>query len=177
MTNNNNNNLLEVAKLKEELEKVRVNNNESSEIAELKEELAKIKKEYKDFKNNTVSEKKLREELEKEYEIKNYLAEQKAANKELILPMFFDTIAGETKEDIDVSVKNAVELTNKAREQLNVTTNVIQGNNIKSAPPVVNPNGGIHKDTLDVGFLSNLDLKTPDGKRQYAEWRTKQGLK
>ena len=66
-------------------------------------------------------------------------------------------------------------MTNTAKEQLNATTNIVQGNT--SVPPVVNPNGGIHKDSLDVGFLANLDLKTPEGKRQYEEWRKKQGLK
>lgn len=175
MTTNNNSNLLEVAKLKEELEKIKANNNESDKITELKEELEKVKNEYEDFKKNTVSEEDLRATLEKEYEVKAYFTEQKAANKNLILPMFFDSIAGETKEDIDASVKNAIEMTNKAKEQLNATTNIVQGNT--SVPPVVNPNGGIHKDSLDVGFLANLDLKTPEGKRQYEEWRKKQGLK
>ena len=176
MTANNNNNLLEVAKLKEELEKIKANNNESVEVAKLKEELEKIRNEYEDFKKNTVSEEDLRATLEKEYEVKTYLTEQKAANKNLILPMFFDSVAGETKEDIDNSIKNAIEMTNKAKEQLNVTTNIIQGSNTP-VPPVVNPNGGIHKDSLDVGFLANLDLKTPEGKREYEEWRKKQGLK
>lgn len=175
MTTNNNNNLLEVAKLKEELEKIKANNNESTEITGLKEELENVRNEYEDFKKNTVSEEDLRAILEKEYEVKAYLMEQKAANKNLILPMFFDSIEGETKEDIDNSIKKAIEMTNKAKEQLNVTTDIIQGNT--SVPPVVNPNGGIHKDSLDVGFLANLDLKTPEGKRQYEEWRKKQGLR
>lgn len=176
MTTNNNNNLLEVAKLKEELEKIKANNNESTKVIELKEELENVRNEYEDFKKNTVSEEDLRATLEKEYEVKAYLTEQKAANKNLILPMFFDSIEGETKEDIDNSIKKAIEMTNKAKEQLNVTTNIIQGGNT-SVPPIVNPNGGIRKDSLDVGFLANLDLKTPEGRREYEEWRKKQGLK
>ena len=52
--------------------------------------------------------------------------------------MFFDSIEGETKEDIDNSIKKAIEMTNKAKEQLNITTNIIQGNT--SVPPIVNPN-------------------------------------
>lgn len=175
MTDNNNANLLEVARLKEELEAYK-NKGESEELTKTKEALEKVKKEFSDFKKATVSEEEIREKLTKEFEVKTYLSEQKIANKENILPMFLITVTGNTKEEIDEAINNAIELTNKAKEELGATNqkpntppNLAKVNN---TPPVSNPSGHLSK-SFDLEAIRNLDPRSPE----YAEWRKSQGLK
>lgn len=175
MTTNNNNNLLEIAKLKEELAQYK-NKGESEEVTKLKEELNKVKTEYSEFKKNTVSEEELRATLEKEFEVKTYLSEQKIANKDNILPMFLDTVSGETKEDIDASIQKAIEMTNKAKEELGATSskpNTDPNPATIGKPPVANPNGTVPKKDFDLEAIRKLDPRSPE----YAEWRKSQGLR
>lgn len=174
MTKSNNNNLLEVARLKDELAAAK-SVDESEVVKGLKTELKKVKQEFEDFKKNTTSEEELRSILEKEYEVKAYLSEQKLSKKNEVLPMFLDMIVGETKEDIDASVQKAIEMTNKAKEELGAVSNSQKPNSSHTPviPPVVNPNGGISKDSLNIDFIRNMDIRS----KEYADWRKSQGLK
>lgn len=168
MTTNNNNNLLEIARLKNTLETYKTKG-ESEEVAKLKEELKKVKEDFAAYKKNTVSEEELRKTLEAEYEVKNYLSEQKNMNKDKILPMFLDAVVGNTKEEIDVSIKKAIEMTEQVKEQLNVQNPVNQTN----TPPITTPSGGYSKKTFNFEAVRNMDVRSPE----YAEWRKAQGFK
>lgn len=172
MTANNNNNLLEIARLKEEIETYKKNNGESEEVLKLKEDLKKVNEEFAEYKKNTVSEEELRKTLEAEYEVKNYLSEQKVANKDKVLPMFLETISGDSKEVIDEEIKKAIEMTEQAKKQLGATSTNAKTSNTNN-PPIASPNGGSPTKTFDLEAIRNMDVRSPE----YAEWRKAQGLK
>lgn len=176
MTQSHNELLLENAQLKEELETLKSNNNDS----EWKTKYDTLKKEYDDFKKSTVSEEELRAALEKEFEVKTYLAEQKLANKDKILPVFADTISGTTTEEVDASIQKAIELTNQAKEQLGISNNPAPKNDpapqpgsIFNKPPIVNPSANGGSKEFDIEYIKNLDPRSDE----YKQWRKKQGLR
>lgn len=179
MTKSNNENMLKAADVEGQLEKMRNNNAESEEVTNLRKQLADVQKEFENYKQSTPTEEALREKIEAEYEVKLYKIEQLGSDalKKEILPVFLDSITGNTKEEIDKAIELAKEKTKQAREQMGMTEPVATAApQRESVPRAVSPN-----DPLKNGFGSGTDLNyianLPADSPEYAEWRKKMGLK
>lgn len=182
MTTNNNNNLLIIAGLKDELDKAQKQGDESQVIKDLKKQIDDLTVENKKLKDSTPNEKTLREQIEAEYkakyELDTYIAEQKAAKKDEILPTFLKNIKGSTKEEIDKAIEDAVSDTLETKKSLGLVDE--KGNPIdtkkkdvkKDKPPLANPSGAKDEE-FDADYVRNLK----PGTKEYAEWRQKMGLK
>ena len=104
--------------LTKELEAYKKGEKTSEEVEALKTQIATLTAENEKLKNEAPNVEQLRAEIEQEYEIKSYLAEQKAANKDSVLSSFLDEISGKTKEEIDASVTSAKEKSLSIKKEL-----------------------------------------------------------
>ena len=145
MTKHNNDNLLRVGQLEAENEALRNGNGESAVVKELRERVATLEAENNKLKETTPPDEEalrtqIRTELEAEFNVKLYRTEKLASDevKNTVLPMFYDSITGNTNEEIDASIQKAIEMTNQAREQFGITapTNPFGGSNTPA-------NGGV----------------------------------
>lgn len=163
---------------------------ETKEVKALKEQIATLTAENEKLKNETPNVEQLRAEIAQEYEIKSYLAEQKAANKDSVLSSFIDEISGTTKEEIDASVTSAKEKSLAIKKELGLVDD--EGNPItnkksigKSSSstskkahakaPAMNPteDTGTNTVTFDSDYIRNLDPSS----EEYREFRKSLGLK
>ena len=163
---------------------------ETKEVKALKEQIATLTAENEKLKNETPNVEQLRAEIAQEYEIKSYLAEQKAANKDIVLSSFIDEISGTTKEEIDASVTSAKEKSIAIKKELGLVDD--EGNpitNKKSSgkgsystskkanakAPAMNPteDTGTSTVTFDSDYIRNLDPSS----EEYKEFRKSLGLK
>lgn len=123
MTKQNNKNLLEAGTLKAEIDNLK-NGGDSEEVTTLKNKIKELEGTIETLKQQSTDEETIRQQVEQEYEVKLYRTEQlvKDEVKDAILPMFMETVTGATKEEIDASIEKAKELTQKAKEQMGVTS-------------------------------------------------------
>lgn len=191
LTENNNKLLLEKAEAEKALEKVKEDSKNGNDeavkeleakIEVLKTELATVKQEKEELESNKVDEKTIREKIEAEFEIKDYVKTEKAKYDKVILSHLKDSVTGTTKEEVDESVKKAVEESNKIRVDLGIEPVTLESlsddkkddkkGEKKDKPPAPNPNNDLNGDEL----LSEEVVKELDPMRNpkaYAEWREK----
>jgi len=158
----------------------------TEEVKKLNAQIDVLIAENEKLKKETPNVEALRAEIEKEYEVKSYLAEQKAANKETVLTSFLDDIIGSTKEEIDASVAKAKEKSLSIKKELGLVDdngNPVGGSHNKGTaakptvkkPPVMNPteNAGTDTGRFDAEYVRNLDPASDE----YKEFRKSLGLK
>ena len=200
MTEQHNSLLLENAKLKsdfENLQKAEEGGSEKwkKEIDDLKAQLSTLE----DEKKNLIEQSKtqvetLRSEIEAEYEVKLYIQEKLTENQGKILSSFTKLVAGKTKEEVDESIKKAIEDTENIKKELGIS---VEGEGNKNSEPekgdVVdipansNFNTQVNKqnlpagtnvnanvtESIDMNYLASLDPASDE----YKEFRKKLGLK
>ena len=173
--------------LNAELEAYKCGKKETEEVKGLKTQIATLTAENEKLKKEMPDVKQLRADIEKEYEIKSYLAEQKAANKDEVLSYFLEEIGGKTKEEIDASVQSAKDKSLKVKEELGVvnnndntankggTTHAKRSSGANKSAPVMNPteNAGTDTHKFDAEYIRNLDPSSAE----YKEFRKSLGLK
>lgn len=183
LTEQHNNDLLKIAGLEKDLEKAnekltKVGNGDSEEVKTLKDTIKTLTKEKEDLegKVKTYEENKpasreeietsVRAELEKEYEVKTYKATKMAELKDDILVP--ELVFGTTKEEIDDSIKQALERSSEIKKSLGVS------NNKRTPKSASNPSvSGVQDKSISLEYLASLDVRSPE----YAEVRKKLGLK
>ena len=192
LTENNNKLLLEKAEAEKALEQFKKDskngNDETvkeleSKIQLLTDELKTVKKEKEELESNKVDEKEIREKIEAEYEIKDYVKTEKEKYDKVILNHLKDTVKGATKEEVDESVKKAVEESNKIRADLGIEPVTLESladdkkedkkkGDKKDKAPAPNPNNDPNNDELlSEEVVDKLDpMRNP---KAYAEWREK----
>jgi hypothetical protein len=158
------------------------------DVQELKEQVETLTAENKTLKENAPNEEDIRksveEEFEKKYEVKQYLAKVLEENKGNILTAFIDTVSGETKEEIDESVKKAVEKSKSIKEELGIKdessnsetdeTNKDEKSEPPKTPPISNPEEKVlDNKEFTAEYIQKLDPKS----EEYATFRKKAGLK
>lgn len=184
LTEQHNNDLLKIAELEKQLETANKKLTESSgddseAVTTLKEEVKNITKErdeainalekYKE-ENEPVDreeiEKEIREFLEAEYQVKTHKAEVLAEHKDTLLVP--ELVMGNTIEEIDESLNNALKRSAEIAEKVGGTTK----KETKKKPKSGNPSRMSEED-LSVDTIASLDPASPE----YAEFRKKMGLK
>lgn len=138
-------------------------------VETLKKDKADLEKKLADFtpvsREDIVSE--VRAELEKEYEVKNYKVTKLAELKdEILVP---ELVFGSTKEEIDASIKSALERSSEIRKSLGV-----QNNKARTPNSPANPSVSKVQDTeVSLERLATMDVRSPE----YAQLRQQLGLK
>lgn len=187
LTEQHNTDLLIVAGLKEDLSKAEAKlstagKDDSEELKTLKSELktaqdtiSSLNKDLEKLKNDTISreevEAEIRAELEAEYEVKTYKAEKMAEFKDDILVP--ELVMGTTKEEIDASIKSALERSTKIKESLGVTSDSKKQQKRTPKSPANPSISGIQNKEISMEYLASLDV----GSKEYAEVRKQLGLK
>lgn len=174
--------LLEIAALKDELEK---KNNQPADpkIKELEDKVKSLEDENKTLKENAPNEEEIRKRIEEEYEVKMYAQEQINANKGSIISILIPEITGKTKEEIDSAIATAKEKTKTIKKDLGLSVDDEEDDDKKKkktpAPtkqkkaPVANPASDDDGEEFDAEYVRNLDPRS----KEYAEFRKKMGLR
>lgn len=193
LTENNNKLLLEKAEAEKALEQFKKDSKDGNDetvkeleakIEVLQGELETVKKAKEELESNKVDEKEIREKIEAEYEIKDYVKTEKEKYDKVILNHLKDTVKGATKEEVDESVKKAVEESNKIRADLGIEPVTLEsladdkqddkkkGDKKDKKAPAPNPNNDPNNDELlSEEVVGKLDpMRNP---KAYAEWREK----
>ena len=176
--------VLEVAALKEELEKAK-NNGDSKTLKELQDRIKSLEDENKTLKESSPNEEEIRKKIEAEYEVKLYAQEQIAANKGSILSVLTSEITGTTKEEIDSAINKAKEKTRSIKKDLGIDTDDDEDGDgeVKTEPkktpkkqkkaPPASPATDSDGEEFDAEYIRNLDPRS----KEYAEFRKKMGLR
>jgi hypothetical protein len=180
LTKSNNDNLLEVARLKEELETFKAgqqNIEDSQVVKDLRKKLGELEVENETLQKSKPDEEAIKAQIKAEYEVKLHLTTQLNENKDNILPVFAKSVTGKTKEEVDASIQNAINETIETKKTLGILDedgNPIDTNkkNKGNKPPIANPSGAKDKD-FDLETVKNLDVRS----KEYAEYRKSQGLR
>lgn len=177
--------LLEIAALKDELEKSKNNSGDDSKIKELETKIATLEEENKTLKENTPNEEEIRKKIEEEYEVKLYAQEQITANKDSIISILIPEITGKTKEEIDSAIASAKEKTKTVKKDLGLNVDDDDEGDDKSKgkktpasqkqkkAPASNPATDGDGEEFDAEYVRNLDPRS----KEYAEFRKKMGLR
>ena len=191
LTEANNEHLLTIAGFDEQVKKFKeqltnTNQGDPQEVVELKNQLSDtlkivdgLRDELKTKPEGTTEE--LRQTIEAEvkasYEVKLYRIQKlQEAGDDILMP---ELVVGETKEEVDASIRVAIERSNDIRSKLGVKTGN-EGEEQKPSPkpekkPKPNPANPVGRGT---DMFNNLDAKTiaEMTHEEYAEWRKKVGL-
>ena len=193
LTENNNKLLLEKAEAEKALEQFKKDSKDGNDetvkeleakIEVLQGELETVKKAKEELESNKVDEKEIREKIEAEFELKDYVKTEKEKYDKVILNHLKDTVKGATKEEVDESVKKAVEESNKIRADLGIEPVTLEslaedkqddkkkGDKKDKKAPAPNPNNDPNNDELlSEEVVGKLDpMRNP---KAYAEWREK----
>lgn len=182
-TEKNNAQLLTIGQLTEELEKAKkalttASKGDSEEVKTLKGEIEKLQKSNKDLEGKLksyeekppVDENAIRAEIQKEmeakYEVKTYKVEKLAEHRDdLLVP---ELVIGDTKEEIDASLKSALDRSNEIRKKLGISTKT------KRTPKsVINPSiNKVQDNEISLETLANMDVTS----KEYRDLRKKLGL-
>lgn len=191
-----NNHLTKIGELERENSQLKdkSSNKDSEEVKSLKEKISTLEgekevlqAELKKFQDNPpVDEEALknsiREELKAEYEVKDYLREKLSESGDKILKTFADTVSGKTKEEVDESIKLAIEKSDNIRKELGL---IDDEGNPKSPkgdsrtpkktpkPKTPNPAESTSGVTYDTDYIRGLDPNS----EEYREFRKQLGLK
>lgn len=188
LTKQHNEALLKSGVLEQKIEKLEkeLESGNKEESTKLQAKIDALTEENKKLKEDTPKEEDIRKSIEAEYEVKLYLKDKLAENKDLILSAFKNSVVGNTKEEVDEAIKKAIENSNETRKELGLEIPDEKGKGKdkgekksdkgqkKNNPPAPNPaSGGDNNDELDLEYIRNLDPSS----KEYKEWRKKQGLK
>lgn len=109
----------------------------------------------------------VRAELEKEYEVKHYKVTKMAELKdEILVP---ELVFGSTKEEIDASIKSALERSDEIRKNLGVNKKSQRTPKTPANPSV----SKVQDSEVSLEKLSTMDVRSPE----YAELRKQLGLR
>lgn len=200
---NGNENLIKIAELSRTVEeqKKTIADLQSKEadtqtVKDLKAQIETLTAENKKLKEETPNEEEIRKQIEAEYEVKLYLKEQTAANKDSILSSFLTDVQGKTKEEIDASIQAAKDKSlaikkelglvddegnpinnSKPNKQVKPKKNNSTDNNSNSGEnhaPATNPTSDSGSNiNYDPEYIRNLDPRS----EEYKEFRKSLGLK
>lgn len=200
---NGNENLIKIAELSRTVEeqKKTIADLQSKEadtqtVKDLKAQIETLTAENKKLKEETPNEEEIRKQVEAEYEVKLYLKEQTAANKDSILSSFLTDVQGKTKEEIDASIQAAKDKSlaikkelglvddegnpinnSKPNKQVKPKKNNSADNNSNSGEnhaPATNPTSDSGSNiNYDPEYIRNLDPRS----EEYKEFRKSLGLK
>lgn len=140
------------------------------ELEDLKKEKEKLEKELSSNKpvNREEIEKEIREELEAEYSAKNYrLTKLAELGDDLLIP---ELVVGNTQEEIDASIKVALERSKEIKENLGAKTKTTK--RVPRTPS--NPDSSSFQGSeISFEYLGTLDPRS----KEYAEVRKQLGLR
>ena len=188
LTKQHNEDLLKIGQLEEDLKTANsklstAGKGDSEEIKTLKvtietltKEKADLEKKIKDIEDNTVTreelENEIRTELEAEYTTKTYRAEKMAELKdEILVP---ELVIGNTVEEIDASIKVALEKSKSIKEKLGIVDGQPKSPQGRTPKTPSNPSMSRVQDSqFSMEYIASLDVKSPE----YAEFRKQMGLR
>lgn len=200
---NGNENLIKIAELSRTVEeqKKTIADLQSKEadtqtVKDLKAQIETLTAENKKLKEETPNEEEIRKQIEAEYEVKLYLKEQTAANKDSILSSFLTDVQGKTKEEIDASIQaakdkslaikkelglvddegNPINNNSKSNKQVKPKKNnsADNSNSGENHAPATNPTSDSGSNiNYDPEYIRNLDPRS----EEYKEFRKSLGLK
>ena len=194
LTQQHNDDLLIIAQLREDVKTAKeklskAGEGDSETITTLKGEISTLeadKKELetklKNLEENTVDretlENEIRAEMESEYKTKTYKAEKMAEYKDDILVP--ELVVGDTIEEIDASIKLALEKSKAIREKLGISdkgepdNSHHNTNNGRTPKSPSNPSvSRVQDNQYSMEYIASLDVTSPE----YAEVRKKLGLR
>ena len=184
----NNGYILQIAEYQKKLEEAQKQSN-PDEVKQLNDKIAELTTALEEANKNVPDEAAIREQVKAEYEVKMYAKDELAKHQGDILPIFADEVKGGTREEVDASIKAAVEKSTKVKKDLGLIDedgNPVEpkgkksdkkpeedpGKKKKTNPPVASP-ASIEDDGFDPDYIRNLDPRSPE----YAEFRKKMGLR
>lgn len=185
----NNGYILQIAEYQKKLEEAQKQSN-TDEVKQLNDKIAELTAALEEAKKNVPDEAAIREQVKAEYEVKMYAKDELAKHKGDILSIFADEVKGGTREEVDASIKAAVEKSTKVKKDLGLIDedgNPVEpkgkkksgkepeeepGKKKKTNPPVASP-AKIEDEGFDPDYIRNLDPRSPE----YAEFRKKMGLR
>lgn len=168
----------EIARLKEE------KGSPDPKVAELDKRVKELEAENTKLKESTPKEEEIRAKIEAEYEIKMYAQQKLTENKGAILSHLAPSVKGSTKEEIDASIQEAIEMTSTIKKELGIESDEpdeVGKKKKKKDPepnkpprvPAATPSLDDEGDDYDADYIRNLDPSS----QEYAEFRKKLGLK
>ena len=187
LTKSSNNYLLQIAALKDELEKLK-SAGDSDEVKTLKQTIADLQGQIETLKNNAVDEEAVRQKVAAEYEVKMYAQEQIALHKGSILSTLIPDIKGATKEEVDAAIKTAKETTKTVKKELGLEVDDEEDDNKDKTPgkkskkgsstpakrvPPASPPTETEEEDYDVDYIRNLDPRS----EEYKQFRKSIGLR
>ena len=187
LTKSSNNYLLQIAALKDELEKLK-SAGDSEEVKTLKQTIADLQGQIETLKNNAVDEEAVRQKVAAEYEVKMYAQEQIALHKGSILSTLIPDIKGATKEEVDAAIKTAKETTKTVKKELGLEVDDEEDDNKDKTPgkkskkgsstpakrvPPASPPTETEEEDYDVDYIRNLDPRS----EEYNQFRKSIGLR
>ena len=187
LTKSSNNYLLQIAALKDELEKLK-SAGDSEEVKTLKQTIADLQGQIETLKNNAVDEEAIRKKVADEYEVKMYAQEQIALHKGSILSTLIPDIKGATKEEVDAAIKTAKETTKTVKKELGLEVDDEEDDNKDKTPgkkskkssstpakrvPPASPPTETEEEDYDVDYIRNLDPRS----EEYKQFRKSIGLR
>ena len=187
LTKSSNNYLLQIAALKDELEKLK-SAGDSDEVKTLKQTIADLQGQIETLKNNAVDEEAVRQKVAAEYEVKMYAQEQIALHKGSILSTLIPDIKGATKEEVDAAIKTAKETTKTVKKELGLEVDDEEDDNKDKTPgkkskkgsstpakrvPPASPPTETEEEDYDVDYIRNLDPSS----EEYKQFRKSIGLR
>ena len=187
LTKSSNNYLLQIAALKDELEKLK-SAGDSDEVKTLKQTIADLQGQIETLKNNAVDEEAIRKKVADEYEVKMYAQEQIALHKGSILSTLIPDIKGATKEEVDAAIKTAKETTKTVKKELGLEVDDEEDDTNKDKTPgkkskksttpakrvpPASPPTETEEEDYDVDYIRNLDPRS----EEYKQFRKSIGLR
>lgn len=180
--------LLDAGKVKQEIEVLKKSQSDStsSEITKLQAKIEALMEENKKLKESTPNEEDIRKKIEKEFEVKSYLKDKLAENKDKILSVYAKQVKGSTKEEIDNSIEEAIKNSDEIRKEVNgskpekqnkentsIKNSNKSGNRKPEIPPATNPSINVGNKEYSLEYIQGLDPSS----KEYAEFRKSVGLK
>lgn len=178
--------LMEAGRVKQELEELKKKQDEgkSEEITKLQAKIEALTEENKKLKESAPKEEDIRKQLEAEYELKSYLKDKLAENKNKILSVYAKQVKGKTKEEIDAAIEKAIKDSDEIRKEVNggednsdkkdkSNTSDIKNKKNENNPPANNPSVNIGSKEYSLEYIQGLDPRS----KEYAEFRKSVGLK
>ena len=187
LTKSSNNYLLQIAALKDELEKLK-SAGDSEEVKTLNQTIADLQSQIETLKNNAVDEEAIRKKVADEYEVKMYAQEQIALHKGSILSTLIPDIKGATKEEVDAAIKTAKETTKTVKKELGLEVDDEEDDTNKDKTPgkkskksttpakrvpPASPPTETEEEDYDVDYIRNLDPRS----EEYKQFRKSIGLR
>ena len=172
--------------------KKKLSDGANEEVTKLKAQVEALTAENKKLKEETPKEEDIRKKIEAEYEVKLYAKDKLAENKDKFLSVFAEKIGGKTKEEVDESIKKAIESSDAIRKELGIEDDgkdeskdkkkdkssndkkkEKEKQDKKKEPPATNPSSSFGgSENIDADEVAQMDVAS----KEYADLRKKLGL-